>query len=176
MRFFVSILSFHEYGGISTKLDLRFLLQFAPTTHRIAKSIRKTSSSSRPTHLEPPSCPSITAELQKTGRPHLRAARLRPQGRVKRTRPQFHTAALLSVDLILGTVPKLRPERYDSSLRPSFSMASMSASAAAASSPLAKMYSLILGSVPEGRTMALFPPSRSNSITSALGRPFTHVA
>lgn len=24
MRFFVSIFSFHEYGGISTKLDLRF--------------------------------------------------------------------------------------------------------------------------------------------------------
>ena len=46
MRFFVSILSFHEYGGISTKLDLRFLLQFAPATHRIAKSIRKTSRSS----------------------------------------------------------------------------------------------------------------------------------
>ena len=81
-----------------------------------------------------------------------------------------------SVDLNLGTVPKLRLERYDSSLRPSSSMASMSASAAAESSPLAKMYSLILGSVPEGRTMALFPPSRSNSMTSALGRPFTHVA
>jgi len=116
------------------------------------------------------------SRTSKTGRPHLRAARLRPQGRVKRTRPQFHTATLLSVDLNLGTVPKLRLERYDSSLRPSSSMASMSASAAAASSPLAKMYSLILGSVPEGRTMALFPPSRSNSMTSALGRPFTHVA
>lgn len=97
-------------------------------------------------------------------------------GHAKRTRPQFHTATLLSVDLNLGTVPRLRLERYDSSLRPSSSMASMSASAAAASSPLAKMYSLILGSVPEGRTMALFPPSRSNSMTSALGRPFTHVA
>ena len=120
-----------------------------------------------------PILPSIAAELQKTGRPHLRAARLRPQGRVKRTSPQSHTAALLSVDLNLGTVPKLRLERYDSSLRPSSSMASMSASAAAASSPL---YSLILGSVPEGRTMALFPPSRPNSMTSALGRPFTHVA
>ncbi len=87
-----------------------------------------------------------------------------------------YTRQLCSVDLNLGTVPKLRHERYDSSLRPSSSMASMSASAAAASSPLAKMYSLILGSVPEGRTMALFPPSRSNSMTSALGRPFTHVA
>lgn len=175
MRFFVSILSFHEYGGISTKLDLRFLLQFAPTTHRIAKSIRKTSSSSR---LRT-SCPHLALDrsrTSKTGRPHLRAARLRPQGRVKRTSPQSHTAALLSVDLNLGTVPKLRLERYDSSLRPSSSMASMSASAAAASSPLAKMYSLILGSVPEGRTMALFPPSRPNSMTSALGRPFTHVA
>gem|GEM_PF-3750242 len=87
MRFFVSILSFHEYGGISTKLDLRFSLQFAPATHRIAKSIRKTSSSSRPTHLEPPSYPRSQQNFKK------RAARIceRPafglRGHAKHTRP-----------------------------------------------------------------------------------------
>ncbi|EEP43979.1 hypothetical protein COLINT_03226 [Collinsella intestinalis DSM 13280] len=95
MRFFVSILSFHEYGGISTKLDLRFLLQFAPATHRIAKSIRKTSSSSRPTHLEPPSCPRSQQNFKKTGRPHLRAARLRPRGTCK-THPPLITHGCLA--------------------------------------------------------------------------------
>ena len=64
---------------------------------------------------------------------------------------------------------------YASSLRPDSSIASSAASASAASAPLAKMYSLILGSVPEGRTIPLVPPSRSNSITLAFGRPFTQV-
>ena len=64
---------------------------------------------------------------------------------------------------------------YASSLRPDSSIASSAASASAASAPLAKMYSLILGSVPEGRTIPLLPPSRSNSITLAFGRPFTQV-
>ena len=64
---------------------------------------------------------------------------------------------------------------YASSLRPDSSIASSAASASAASAPLAKMYSLILGSVPDGRTIPLLPPSRSNSMTFALGRPFTQV-
>lgn len=64
---------------------------------------------------------------------------------------------------------------YASSLRPDSSIASSAASASAASVPLAKMYSLILGSVPEGRTIPLLPPSRSNSMTLAFGRPFTQV-
>ena len=64
---------------------------------------------------------------------------------------------------------------YASSLRPDSSIASSAASASAASAPLAKMYSLILGSVPDGRTIPLLPPSRSNSMTFALGKPFTQV-
>ena len=63
--------------------------------------------------------------------------------------------------------------RYESSLRPEDSIASSAASAEAAFSPLAKIYSLILGSVPEGRTMPLLPFARSNSTTFALGKPFT---
>ena len=175
MRFFVSILSFHEYGGISTKLDLRFLVQFTLTTHRIAKSIRKTSSSSHPTHLEP-HLALDRSRTSKNGPPASANGPSSASGDVQNAPVPNYTRQPCSMDLNLGTVPKLRHERYESSLRPSSSMASMSASAPAASSPLAKMYSLILGSVPEGRTMALFPPSRSNSMTSALGRPFTHVA
>ncbi len=123
-----------------------------------------------------PSCPRSQQYFKKIGPPASASGPSSASGDVQNAPVPNYTRQLCSVDLNLGTVPKLRHERYESSLRPSSSMASMSASAAAASSPLAKMYSLILGSVPEGRTMALFPRSSSNSMTSALGRPFTHVA
>lgn len=116
------------------------------------------------------------SRTSKNGPPASASGPSSASGDVQNAPVPNYTRLPCSVGLNLGTVPRLRHERYESSLRPSSSMASMSASAAAASSPLAKMYSLILGSVPEGRTMALFPPSRSNSMTSALGRPFTHVA
>ena len=175
MRFFVSILSFHEYGAFRPNSTCAFYCNsprlLTESQNQYEKPHRAHAPRTSSLHLAPRSQQNFKKRAARIcERPAfgLRSAQNAPV-------PNF-TRPHCSMDLNLGTVPKLRLERYDSSLRPSSSMASMSASAAAESSPLAKMYSLILGSVPEGRTMALFPPSRSNSMTSALGRPFTHVA
>ena len=122
-----------------------------------------------------------------------RAARryiARPEGRRGRESGRTHFLHILGFSAVFASnkegtsFPRSPPpsnyrnrlsKPYASSLRPDSSIASSAASASAASAPLAKMYSLILGSVPEGRTIPLLPPSRSNSITLAFGRPFTQV-